>query len=156
MSHDHEPSKKEVKFHSVRPSLSELINPPKDNMDLGKGGVKFDADKVRLDLIPYEASYAMAAVLTYGAKKYEDWNWAKGMRKGRIVASLGRHMGAYMMGEDTDKESGLPHTWHAITCIAMLIGAELRGVAEEDRQIVPGGMEKLDEIFAQMNEPPKR
>lgn len=43
-------------------------------------GVKFDADKIRADLLPVEALEGIAAVLTYGANKYtQRWRseWAR-------------------------------------------------------------------------------
>lgn len=104
-----------------------------DNFDLTQGGVKFDAGKIRLDLVPPESDLAQGAVYTYGAIKYDDWNWAKGMRRGRVIAALLRHTRAYQLGEERDPESGLPHTWHMHCCTGMLIGINARHVAEEDR-----------------------
>lgn len=124
-----------------------------DNMNLEAGGVKFDAGKARVDLVPGEFIFAVASVLTYGAIKYDDWNWAKGMRKGRIMAALGRHWIAYMVGEEVDPESGLPHTWHMATCLAMLISADLRGVADEDRQYAIGAYYKAQSLFSRMKDP---
>ena len=60
--------------------------------ELLKDGVKFDQDKPRMDLIPPETVEALAAVLTYGAKKYEDRNWEKGMSWGRVYGALMRHL----------------------------------------------------------------
>jgi len=125
----------------------EILRMAADNYDMDKGGVKLDARKVRLDLIPPEANIAEAAVYTYGAIKYDDWNWAKGMRKGRIVAALLRHAMAYLAGENRDQESGLPHTWHMRCCTGMLIGVELRGVAEEDRQFAVEAYRDAVRIF---------
>lgn len=122
-------------------------------MDLGQGGVKFDAGKVRIDLVPGEFIYGVAACFTYGAIKYDDWNWAKGMRKGRIMAALGRHWVAYMVGEDCDDESGLPHLWHMGCCVAMLTAGESRGVAIEDRQEAVESYRKVKEAFAAVKDP---
>ena len=126
---------------------------PTDNMNLEAGGVKFDAGKARIDLVPGEFIFAVASVLTYGAIKYDDWNWAKGMRKGRIMAAMGRHWIAYMVGEEIDPESGLPHTWHMATCLAMLISADLRGVASEDRQFAVKAYYEAQHRFSQMKDP---
>lgn len=104
-----------------------------DNFDLDKGGVKFDAGKIRMDLVPQDAIMAIAAVFTYGAIKYDDWNWAKGMRDGRIDAAYERHRAAYLLGEELDDESGLPHLWHMGCCVLMRISAQLRGVLKDDR-----------------------
>lgn len=127
--------------------------PSGDNMDLEKGGVKFDAGKIRMDLVPMDAVMAEAAVFTYGAIKYDDWNWAKGMRKGRIVAGMMRHLAAYMLGEDRDPESGLPHLWHLRCGTGMLIAGELRGVAQEDRQEALQAYARVQEIFKNMKDP---
>ncbi len=124
-----------------------------DNMDLSAGGVKFDAGKARIDLVPGEFIFAVAAVLTYGAIKYQDWNWAKGMRKGRIMSALGRHWIAYMVGEEFDPESGLPHTWQMATNLAMLISGDLRGVAVEDRHEAVEAYYQAQKIFAGMQDP---
>lgn len=121
-----------------------------DNYDMTAGGVKLDAGKIRMDLVPMDAVMAEAAVYTYGAIKYDDWNWAKGMRKGRIIAALMRHAAAYMAGQERDPESNLPHTWHMRCCTGMLVSAELRGVAVEDRQFAVEAYEKAQAIFAEM------
>lgn len=124
-----------------------------DNMDLDAGGVKFDTGKVRPDLVPGEFIFAVAAVLTYGAIKYDDWNWAKGMRRGRFMAALMRHWIAYMVGEELDDESGLPHLWHVGSCVCLLVSAELRGVAEEDRREAVDAYYRAKSIFADMRNP---
>jgi len=132
----------------------EILNmASQDNFDMNVGGVKLDAGKARMDLVPPEAILAVAAVFTYGALKYDDWNWAKGMRSGRIVAALMRHTTAYMMGQYLDPESGLPHTWHMGCCVFMLIGADLRGVLEDDRAQNIAAYEAFVERFAKMNDP---
>ena len=124
-----------------------------DNFDLEKGGVKFDGGKPRLDLVPMDATLAVACVFTYGAIKYDDWNWAKGMRRGRILAALMRHVAAYMMGEELDDESGLPHTWHMGCCTLMLISADLRGVAVEDRNTSVEAYKSVQALFKGMKNP---
>lgn len=137
----------------IRNAEREAARWTKDNYDLDRGGVKFDAGKVRVDLVPAEFIYAVAAVLTYGAIKYDDWNWAKGMRKGRIMAAAARHWIAYMVGEELDEESGLPHLWHMGCCVAMLVSAELRGVAKEDRQFAVDAYLKAQAQFREMKDP---
>ena len=134
----------------VRATIAERLE---DNTDVNAGGAKFDAGKIRMDLVPMDAVMAEAAVYTYGAIKYDDWNWAKGMRKGRIVAALLRHTGAYMLGEERDPESGLPHTWHMRCCTGMLVAGELRGVAIEDREDALVAYNFVLNIFKDMKDP---
>ena len=127
--------------------------PEEDNMDLDAGGVKFDGGKIRMDLIPMDALMIIAAVFTYGAIKYDDWNWAKGMRKGRIMAALMRHVAHYLLGEDLDDESGLPHLGHMGCCVMMLLSANLRGVSVEDREMSLTALKNVQAHFANMKDP---
>ena len=48
----------------------------------------------------------------FGAKKYGDYNWAKGLSIKEICESLKRHLDAFMEGEDDDPESKLSHIGH--------------------------------------------
>ena len=97
------------------------------------GGVKFDGDKLRFDLIPPEALEELARVLTFGAKKYSDRNWEKGMNWGRMFGAASRHLWAWWRGEHTDKETGFSHLAHALCCVAMLVTYERRKIGTDDR-----------------------
>lgn len=83
-------------------------------------GMKFDTDKLRFDLIPAIATEGLAAVLTYGAKKYKPNNW-RSVDPQRYVAAFERHWHAYISGEMLDKESGLPHLAHCMTNLTFLL-----------------------------------
>ena len=91
--------------------------------------LKFDADKTRYDHVPPSAIQGIAAVLTFGARKYKPNNWKNCEDKERYVASLLRHIEAYRSGEELDQESGLHHLAHAMTNAAFLI--ELEYVPQE-------------------------
>lgn len=108
--------------------------PNSDNMDLEKGGVKHDQGKLRMDLVPPDVTVAMAAVLGYGAEKYEAWNFAKGMRQGRLLASAQRHLEEMKAGVAYDEESGFPHSWMLLTNMAMYIHCQNAGKLEHDVQ----------------------
>ena len=97
------------------------------------GGKKDDGGKPRLDLIPPEAIQALGDVLTFGAGKYGDRNWEKGLQNGRLYAAVQRHLNAYWGGEDLDFESGMPHLWHALTGLAMLTTLTERGKCDDTR-----------------------
>ena len=96
-------------------------------------GRKDDGGKARHDLIPPELPEAVAAVLAFGANKYGERNWEKGMSWGRPFAALMRHMWAWWRGEKTDPETGFSHLWHAACCIAFLIAFEQRDAGVDDR-----------------------
>lgn len=104
-----------------------------DNFDLKKGAVKFDGDKPRWDLLPLDALDDVAAVFTYGAKKYDTYNWLNDMRYGRYIAATFRHLRDYWLGQDNDSESGLSHLAHAGANILMLLGSIKRGKGTDDR-----------------------
>jgi hypothetical protein len=76
-------------------------------------GKKHDQDKPRMDLIPAEFLLGIAQVLTFGAKKYESWNWSKGLEHSRLYSAVLRHLLSHKQGETIDPESGLPHLAHA-------------------------------------------
>lgn len=81
-------------------------------------GVKYDGGKLRFDLVPQEPYEDVVKVLMFGAGKYEPDNWQRvPMAKLRYIAAAFRHLWARLCGEVIDKESGLPHTAHAICCL---------------------------------------
>lgn len=97
------------------------------------GGIKHDQGKPRFDLIPHDALMDLAQVYTFGATKYNDHNWAKGMKWSRVFAAMMRHAWAYWGGEDLDPESKLPHMSHVAWCAMTLLSYRKRKVGEDDR-----------------------
>jgi len=96
-------------------------------------GRKDDTGKLRYDLIPPEALEELAKVLTFGATKYDDRNWEKGMNWGRVFGAAMRHMWSWWNGKNVDVETGYSHLSHALTCIAFLITYEKRKAGVDDR-----------------------
>lgn len=107
------------------------------------GGIKYDTDKTRIELFPGDVLYAISDILTYGAVKYADRNWEKGMAWGRVFGALMRHLWAWwqhrtptktnwIFGE-LDMETTRSHLWHAGCCLVFLIAWEMRGVGTDDR-----------------------
>lgn len=85
-------------------------------------GIKLDKEKIRFDLVLPEFEEAVAKVLTFGAKKYEPDSWKKIENPvNRYYAALRRHLCAWRKGNKTDKESKLPHLYHAAANIMFLI-----------------------------------
>lgn len=103
------------------------------NIEVIEEFIKFDGDKLRYDLIPTSTTRAFAEVLTFGARKYKPDNWRNCEDLKRYEAAFLRHIQAYREGEYHDKESGMPHLWHAITNIAFLI--ELDGKSHKKIKI---------------------
>lgn len=80
-----------------------------------------DTGKRRYSLIPQAALDAEADVMTFGATKYGEANYAKGIRWMRLFDSALRHMYAWRRRIDIDNESALPHLAHARCCLGMLL-----------------------------------
>ncbi len=103
-----------------------------------QGGRKDDLGKVPLHLLPFDALYGISAVLEFGAKKYGDRNWEKGMAWHRPFSACIRHLCKWWLCKGPDPETGLSHLAHAGCCILFLIAYELRGIGHDDRP----GLEK--------------
>jgi hypothetical protein len=100
---------------------------------MSDAGVKHDQDKPRMELIAPEIQVALADILAFGARKYADRNWEKGMKWGRCFGALMRHMWAWWAKEPADPETGKSHLWHAACCLMFLIAYEQRQIGEDDR-----------------------
>lgn len=96
---------------------------------------KFDATKVRVDLLPIDPMLDVANVFGFGARKY----FANSYRHGQTVAwsrtygSIIRHLFAFWNGEDNDPESGLPHLAHAGTQLFILMEHAKHNRDKDDR-----------------------
>jgi hypothetical protein len=77
-------------------------------------GVKDDASKPQMSLIPGAALIEVGRVLDYGAAKYAPDNWRAGMRTRRLLDAAIRHIYQYADGETLDQETGITHLAHAI------------------------------------------
>lgn len=115
-------------------------------------GLKNDGEKVRWELVPPDAVNEVAKVLTFGAHKYADRNWEKGMEWSRVYGALQRHMAAWWGGEDTDSETGLSHLAHAGCCIMFLLSYEKRNVGLDDRHKLMSELETLMETTVKQEE----
>jgi hypothetical protein len=97
------------------------------------GGLKYDEGKLRMDLLPMDSLQDVAAVYTFGAKKYEDENWRKGIPWKRIYGAVLRHIAKWFLGQDTDEESGLPHLAHATWGLLTLLNYARTHTELDDR-----------------------
>ena len=97
--------------------------------------IKFDNAKPMLGLFPSHAIFAGGRALTYGAKKYNNYNYkqGEGLDWNRYYDALLRHLFAWIGGEDNDKESKLSHLDHMMACAAMLTDAVNSGIGKDTR-----------------------
>ena len=95
-------------------------------------GLKFDGDKSRWSLLMGgmpKALAGVAAVLTFGAKKYAAHSWKQvENNKERYRDALYRHLNQLEAGELVDSESGLSH-WDHIACNALFLSELSKGHA---------------------------
>lgn len=102
-------------------------------------GLKYDTNKAMISLICRETLEGMAAALMYGMKKYTVGdksgrdNYKKGLQYTRVADSAIRHILAFLDGEDTDSESGLPHLDHALAALNMLKYQTVHNLDMDDR-----------------------
>jgi len=96
-------------------------------------GKKFDNGKPSLGLVPGIAITEIAKVLDFGAKKYDRYNWAKGMKWSRLYDASLRHLFAWIDKNSIDEETNLSHLSHSACCIMFLIVYEKLGLGEDDR-----------------------
>lgn len=94
---------------------------------------KHDAGRPRYDLLPACALHDVAAVMAFGADKYGDRNWEKGLRWGRLFRAAVSHLFAFWRGEYADHESGLPHLAHAAASVLMLLDTTRMHPTLDDR-----------------------
>ncbi len=72
----------------------------------------------RFSLIPPDWLWALAEHYGKGALKYADRNWEKGYNWSLTLDAHGRHLNAWLQGEDKDPDTGSSHlvaaAWHLI------------------------------------------
>lgn len=109
------------------------------------GGLKFDGNKLRMDLISVPVLRGLAEVLTFGAQKYSARNWEKGIVFSRTYAAALRHLTAWWAGEDLDPETGLSHVKHALCNLHFLvhfIESQQRWLDDRPHQPVSGASQE--------------
>lgn len=99
----------------------------------GDVAVKFDQDKVRMELLPTRPLKDIAEVLTIGAKKYEDNNWRQGFDYSRVYGAAQRHLSDWYSGITFDDETSKNHLAHAACCILFLLEYHHSGAGNDDR-----------------------
>ena len=95
--------------------------------------IKHDQNKLPMHLLSTTALEEIAAVLQFGAEKYESHNWRKGFVWSRPLSAALRHLLAFNDGEDRDPESNLSHLAHAACCIMFLLEFEKTRPELDDR-----------------------
>lgn len=98
--------------------------------------LRFDADKIRYELLPADALEELARVYTVGARKYADRNWEKGMAWSRMFGSMMRHAWKFWRGETHDPETGCHHMAMAAWNCLGLCTYDMRKIGDDNRPVV--------------------
>ena len=138
---------------SVLPGDGEFVP---DVPQLGSREVR-DMGKLRYDLIPPDFLEFLARVFGYGAEKYDDNNWMKGLNQSETYACHMRHMQKWWAGENLDEDytdadgnlvkgSGLPHLWHTLWNVGVMAYFERHRPDLDDRGVNEPRL--VEKIFA--------
>lgn len=98
-----------------------------------KQAMRFDANKLRLDLIPPEFLIELARVYTMGALKYDDDNWRKGMPWRKVYRPIWSHFIKWLSGHTIDSETGCHHLAMVAWNCATLFMYQLHKLGTDDR-----------------------
>ncbi len=118
-------------------------------------GTKDDLGKLKLSLIPSSFIVGIGKVLTFGAEKYDERNWEKGIDYDRLYSALLRHLTSWWGGEKVDEETGLSHLYHAGCCLMFLATFEERGMGKDwDNRVEKDDSKDLtlDQYLTQLQE----
>lgn len=78
----------------------------------------------RMELLPWAALMEVAELYHEGAKKYDPWNWRKGLDWSLCFGAMQRHAALFWEGEDSDSETGCHHltsvVFHALALLTFI------------------------------------
>ena len=75
----------------------------------------------QLHLIPYDTLESLTLALEYGAAKYGEWNWTKGIYFSKVYDAALRHLAQWMHQGDDGEEGGIHHLYHALVSVIFLV-----------------------------------
>ena len=103
------------------------------------GGLKYDGEKPRWDLLPMGALEEVVKVYSFGVKKYAPWNWRKGIVYSRCFAAIMRHLFAWWWNRETKDHESQCHPLSAVVFYCLnLMQYEMDGQADlDDRPCAP-------------------
>lgn len=112
-------------------------------------GMKYDSEKPRWELLPYDAVEEVVDVLTFGAQKYSDRNWEHGILYSRVIGAAIRHLSSFCQGVREDEETGLSPLAHSACEVLFALAFEKRGMGPEWDNLKPIWLPPDDIIVAQ-------
>ena len=95
--------------------------------------MKHDDGKLQYSLLIDEFIDELTEVRMMGSQKYEKWDWMNGLEYSRYMDAIRRHLRAFNIGEDEDRESGLSHLAHIACSCMFLYTFQKTGKGTDDR-----------------------
>ena len=126
---------------------------PEDRWASPTEGARFNAGKPRWDLLPAGALSELVNVFSFGAYKYDDDNWRKGLKYRDCLRAILSHTFKWVAGERCDPESGCHHLAHAAWNCLVLVEFDLIGRTDLDNR--PQGTAPLSPV-SNIKEPPQK
>lgn len=111
--------------------IAEIVEPLAMKEKVIEGNIK-----PRMSLLPQAAILEVAKVLTYGANKYDAYNFSKGEEDTTYADACLRHINQYLMNNDIDNESKCHHLAHAAANLLMALDNILVGKSIDNRNKV--------------------
>jgi len=122
-----------------------------EKIEADGGGLRHNANKTRLELVPPEWTWAEADVTTKGSYKYDERNWERGMKWSIMIGCVGRHIAKFLIGERYDAETGCHHLAMAAWNILALMSYDLRNIGERDLPHVDASLSVGDNVLDRVN-----
>ncbi len=107
-----------IKYNNPKPRSEVKMEQKQAELKITTG-IKNDAGKAPISLIPSDFITGTAAVFNFGKGKYGKDNFRSGLAHSRCLDAAMRHILAIANGEELDPESGLPHVYHAACSLSM-------------------------------------
>lgn len=97
------------------------------------GAKRDNKQKPDLSYLTPDFEEPVARVMMFGAEKYGKWNFLKGHAITSIIASIKRHCGKILAGNDIDSESMEKHFAHIAANCLIAMRQETAGTLFDDR-----------------------
>ncbi len=111
------------------------------------------ATKIDLTLIPQTAIAHMAFAMMEGGRRYGEYNWrVKPIQARTYIAAAGRHLAAWLDGEEEASDSKAHHLAHAMATIAIVLDAQIHGTLVDDRPLRGRASEVLEELAEKLKQ----
>ena len=123
----------EEELQSMMQNLKEVGNTVKnEKKSTVNKSARYNEGKIQTREVYPAFILGIGDVLTKSREKYEAFNWCRPTKLSTPYESLMRHLMAFQMGEDFDKESGKHHLLHCATNLMFMYYHVINNPNESD------------------------